>query len=258
MGTGVTAGANDSDGSAVSGISALTHDCEYLVVGISNWTANGENSSTLLDILIDPAGGTSWSTDPLISDLLTGQADAGTTNSDALPIVYHFPIWIKSGTSIGLRAQTARATDVSGRVWLYAYGGNANPSSWWCGQHVTTIGVDTATSQGTNHTPGNSGAYSTWADLGSPLPATCGALQFAVQGTNTDTTQAGLQYFFEFGVGSTRIGPNIWRSTTTGENGTTISGGVLFSAQPSGTQLQVRATCSGTAEILDVAAYAVH
>jgi hypothetical protein len=256
-GTAVTAGANDAEGTAQALLTALTHDVEYLVIGCYAFNIGGENGSTLLDILVDPAGGSTWAATPLISDLLVGQS-GGFAATSAGVHWYHFPVWIKSGHSIGAQAATARASVLAGRVMVYAYGGNANPASWWCGQHVTAIGVDTATSQGTNHTPGNSGAYSTWTNFGSATPANCGAVQWGVQGTNTDTTQASASYFFEFGVGSTRIGPNIYRGTGTAESGLILPTGPIFCALPTSTQMMVRATCSGTAESLDVAAYVVH
>jgi hypothetical protein len=257
-GTAITAGANDADGAAVSFITSLTHDVEYLVIGINNFggTAN-TNTSTLLDILVDPAGGSTWTTVPtLINDLLCGYSVAA-TGSVAVPVWYHFPVWLKSGHSIGGQARTASGADITtGEVIIYAYGANSNPGSWWCGTSVETIGVDDTISQGQSHTVG-SGSYSSWTNLGSTLSKPCGALQFAVQGTNTDTVGGGTAIFFEFGVGSTRIGPNILRTSTSGETGWTSPSGPIFCSLPASTQLQVRALTSGVPEAHDVAAYAV-
>jgi hypothetical protein len=257
FGTAITAGANNADAASVSFIANITHDVEYLVIASNAIQTAGANTSALLDILIDPAGGSTWDAEPLINDLMMGQ---GLPASVTVPLTYYyyFPIWLKSGHSIGGRMRTAHTADVTtGEVVVFAYGGNAHPSSWWCGQTVESIGINAAASQGQDHTAGNSGAYSTWANLGSALSKPCGALQFAVQGTNDDTNQANASYFFEFGVGSTRIGPNILRTASTSEAGWTIPTGPIFCALPASTQLQVRGTCSGTAEVLDVAAYAV-
>ena len=255
LGTAVTAGANNADDAAVSLISAITHDVEFLQIYFQDFFAPGANCSTLVDVLIDPAGGTSWLSAPLISDLLASSGTNGVTTAPWR--YYHFPVWIKSGTSIGAQARNAQGVTAPGRVIVYASGGNSNPGSWWCGQHVESVGVTAASSQGTNHTAGNSGSYSAWTNLGSTLSAPCGALQFAVQGTNTDTTQNSASYFYEFGVSSTRIGPPIVKSTSTSELGWQPPSGPIFCALASGAQLQVRGTCSGTAEVQDVAAYAV-
>jgi hypothetical protein len=255
-GTAVTPGNSNADGTAVAALTNIGHDVECLVIGAYGFNLAGANTSTLLDILVDPAGGSTWATDPLINDLLVGQTNVMGTTSNGI-VWYHFPIWLKSGHSIGLRARQAHSAADPGVVMVFAYGGNANPGSWWCGQTVESVGIIAASSQGTDHTPGNSGAFSTWTDFGSTLSKPCGALQFAVQATNDDTTQSAAAYHFEFGVGSTRIGPPIWRSTTTTEVGWSTPTGLIFCALPTGTQLQVRGTCSGTAEAIDVAAYAV-
>lgn len=257
LGTAFTSGANNADGTAVALLSNVTHDIEYLVIGFCNHFSAGANSSALADVLVDPAGGTAWGSAALIDDLLVGQS-VSVAAATPTAIWYHFPVWLKSGHSVGIQVRTAHTAGITARAIIYAYGGNANPGSWWCGQHVTSVGITAASSQGTDHTAGNSGAYSAWTDLGSTLPAPCGALQFAVQGSNDDTTQGSASYFFEFGVGSTRIGPNISRTTNTTESGWSTPTGPIFCALPSGTQLQVRGTCGGTAEVLDVAAYAVH
>lgn len=254
LGTTITAGANNADGSSVSILSALSYDAEYIVISTHGFTSSGANASCLLDILIDPSGGTSWT--PIINDLLVGVSTAGTGTTPP-GINYHFPLWVKSGSSIGARARIAHTSTVTGRIVLTIYGGNANPSSWWCGQSVESIGISAASSQGTNHTAGNSGAYSSWTDFGSPITSNAGAIQYAVQGTNTNTTANNAGYYFEFGAASTRIGPNIYRTTNTAESGWISNQGVNFCTIPAGTQLQVRGTCSGTAQTLDVAAYVV-
>ena len=253
-GTAVTAGANNADGTAVSAIAAIAHDVEHLVIGIAGFQTSGGNGKTLLDVLIDPAGGSTWNATPLIGDLLAGCSPVLSTIVSFSP-VYEFPLWIKSGASIGLQARTAHTAALAGQVVIKAIGGNANPGTWWCGKTVDSIAITAASSKGTDHTPGNTGTFSAWTNLGSTLSAACGALQFAVQGS--DTGGDNLQYHWEFGVNSTRIGPNIYRRHNTGETGWVTPQGPIFRALPSGAQLQVRATCSGVAEVFDVAAYAV-
>lgn len=257
-GTSITAGANNADGSSVGLLTAIAHDVEYLIIHFSGFNTSTANGSTLLDVLTDPAGGSSWGSTPLISDLLVGYTNSPSTTV-GMGGSYHFPIWVKSGSSIGVRARTAHTATIAGRIHIYAFGGNANPGSWWCGQQVETIGVTAASSQGTNHTAGASTVFSSWTDFGSTLSYQTGAIQWAVQGTNTDTSANGQSYYFEFGVGSTRIGPQIFKSTSNVEGG--WGGGPpgpIFCNLAPGTQLQVRGTSNGAApEALDVAAYAV-
>ena len=261
-GTGVTAGNSNADGSSVGILSSLAHDCEYLVLGITGFGASSINSSTLLDILIDPAGGTTWDSTPLISDLLAGYTAAldldASSNIFGVSLMYHFPLWIPAGASIGARARTAHTSDLSGRIVAYAAGGNRNPASWWCGQKVETVGTfNTGASIGQAHTPGASGAYSSWADLGSALGADGGAVQWAVQGTGASAS-SGRTYRFEFGAGSAQIGPCIFKGLSLAEVATHFFPGPVFYNFPSGTQLQVRAACGGTSpQAIDCAAYIV-
>ncbi len=250
-GTAVTAGANNADGSAVAALSALPFDCELLVIGIGGFNTNTALGKVLLDILVDPAGGTSWAS--LIDDLLAGFT-AISTASISVPLWYKFPLYIKAGSTLGLRARTAHTADITtGNVVLQAYGGNRNPQSWWCGQKVESIGITAASSKGTDFTP-VSGSFSSWANFGSPLSAHAHAMQFACQGS--DAASLGTNYNVEFGVGSTKIAPTMVKIMNTTELGwsTPLEPHVSL---PSGAQLQVRGIANGTAEVLDVAAYAV-
>ena len=255
-GTQVTAGANDTPATAVTLLDDLTHDVEYLRIGTRGYNSLGNNGSALLDILYDPAGGTDWQT--LIPSLLTGFTLA-TTASAGVPLWYDFPIWIPAGASIGARAQTAHSSDItSGRVVVQAFGANANPASWWCGQSVSAIGVDVANSIGVLHTPGASGAFSSWANFGSTLTADAGAVQWAVQGPNTGTA-ATAAFRFEFGISGQRIGPSCTRSISSTETGWSMPLGVILANLPGGAQLQVRGASSvASPQAIDVAAYVVH
>jgi hypothetical protein len=256
-GTAVAAGTDDADGSVVTLIAELDRDVEYIRLSISDFILfGGIDCSTLLDILYDPAGGTSWQS--LIDDLIAG-ALAYNASSVILPTrSYDFPIWIPAGSSIGARARCAHTATVTGRVVIQVFGGNESPASWWCGQSVTAVGVDPDDSGGTAHTAGNSGSFSDWADLGTAIARDVGALQYAV-GNEGDTSATAASYRFEFGVSSVRIGPEIMAfMNSTADSVCQWGQGVTFVSLPAGTQLQVRGTSSTTAVPVDVAAYAVH
>ena len=174
-GASLVPGTSNADGSAVTLLPALAHDCEYLVLAVSGFALSGANTSALMDLLVDPAGGTSWS--EMISDLLCGytaviQLNGSTPGPHGAPLVYYFPIWLKAGTSIGAMARCAHGSAFANppRVIVYAAGGNKNPASWWCGQKVETVGTfNTAASLGQAHTPGYSVAVTGTADNGSGL-----------------------------------------------------------------------------------------
>ena len=258
FGTQVASGVSNADGSAVSVLSALAHDVEYLQIVLGTVTASsGIDNNALMDILIDPAGGTSWSV--LIPSLGVGGLTAPVFGAAPVPPsgFYDFPIWIPAGASIGAQARCAAASLQTLSVMMRASGGNANPASWWCGQRVSAIGTDAANSRGTAHTSGASGSFSSWANFGSTLGAACGAVQWSVMG-EANAAWATRTYEFEFGVGSVRIGPPVNRSLTSGESGFWFPTGPIFKQLPAGTQFQCRAKSSGTALSPTVAAYAVH
>lgn len=252
----ITGGSAGVEGTPVALFSsAVTHDVEYLVIALWGDFIAATNSSGLFDILIDPAGGTSWdTTNPLISNLLVGFSN-DIASGLWTPRMYHFPIWVKSGASFAGRVQYA-SSGLSVEAAIHVYGGSANPSTWWCGTHVESIGIDTGNSRGTTHTPGNSGTYSSWTNLGSTQSGTSGAVQFGFTGHLT--AYNALQYFWQFGIGSQQVGPTMWEAMGTSEAGVQSPSGPIFYAAPSGTQWQVRATCSGTGQAHNAAIYVVH
>lgn len=140
---------------------------------------------------------------------------------------------------------------------IYALGGNKNPASWWAGQTVQPIGIDTATSRGQFHVCGNSGAFSSWTNLGSALTRDCGAVQWAAQGENDTSAESTIVHQFNFGIGGVRIGPPLVTGMSFTESSTSLPGLPIFHSLPAGAQLQVQGTCSNTAQTIDVAAYCV-
>ncbi len=261
FGTVMTSGSANADGSTVSVISALSFDVHLLVISFNRSNGAGVNTSGLCDIMIDPAGGTSWATDPLIPDLMAGSmfipGSAGNVSSMGHCRVYHFPIYVKAGASIGARWRCATTTRAASIV-IHALGSSVHPCAWWTGSSVSAIGTDAATSQGTSHTAGNSGAYSTWTNIGSTLSRPAGCLTWTVGCWTQTLITGGLIYYFQFGVNSTAIGPPLALAVGSNETVTAAPLGIVPVNLPTGTQLQVRATCSGTAQTMDVAAWATH
>jgi hypothetical protein len=262
-GVNLTAAANNTKGSTVTAISALAHDVEYLRIGFHGYSASSVNSSMLADIMIDYAGGTSWETDPVIPNLAAGfTARCVTEYVQSPPGVtcwYDFPIWIPAGASLGARAQTAHSSDVTtGYIVLQAYGGNRNPASWWCGQRITAIGVDTVNSIGVLVPTDTAPSWGAWTNVGSALSADAHAVQFMMQGEG-DTSAQNTTLYAHIGVGGEQIGPNLVRSSSSYESGSLIATGPIFHDFPAGTQFQTQCTRSaGSTYDIDVAIYAVH
>ena len=262
-GVSVTAGANNTKGNVVTAMSALSHDVEYLRIGVHGYSGSAVNSSTLIDIMIDYAGGTSWETDPLIPNLAAGftswAAVDYNTATGGVTHWYDFPLWIPAGASLGARAQTAHTSDITtGGVVIQARGGNKNPASWWCGQRVTAIGIDTANSIGELVPTASAPSFGAWTNVGSALAADARAVQAMMQ-SDSDFSAQNAAVYGQIGISSTQIGPNFVKATSSYEAGTWLPTGPIFIDIPAGTQLQARATreAGATADV-DIAIYAVH
>jgi hypothetical protein len=257
FGVNVTSGTGNSDGTAVTLLSALTHDVELIEIFTGEFSTSGDDSATLMDILYDPAGGSSWQT--LISDLIVGYSTSQASLTRLDVVGFAFPLWIPAGASIGAQARSASSSSQTGGVMVFAKGGNKNPASWWAGQGVESIGINAASSQGTLITPDSSGAFSSWTDLGAPTVTTYrgGAIQFGVQGVgNATNTRA---FYVQFGIGSNQIGVDFRISVGSTESGTSLKPGLMFHDIPAGAQLQARGTAHTTnTDQLGVAAYVVY
>jgi hypothetical protein len=107
------------------------------------------------------------------------------------------------------------------------------------------------------HTAGNSGAFSSWTNLGSTVSTGCSAVQFAAQGENDASASASVVYQFELGVSSAIIAPPIVICTRFNESIGAMPTMTAFKSISSGAQLQIRGTSSGTSQPIDVAAYVV-
>ncbi len=257
LGNTVTANATvNVVGATVTLISAITHDVQYLTVKVSNTAASTDQTSSLVDIMYDTAGGTSWATEPLVANLMAGFS-AGVLNGDNIcqfAREYHFPIYIKSGTSIGARMKSAISAKPA-TVGVVAQGRPSSPL-WWVGSSITAIGV-AASSRGTPITPGTSPSFGSWTNFGSTLARPAGAVQF---GVSLDLQNVnGTNYWVQFGVGSTQIGPTFRCHTGSFESMSVMSHAMpIFCNLPTGTQLQARASGGSPDSTIDVAAWVVH
>lgn len=256
FGTAVTAGASNVKGTAVS-VLTVTSDVYWLKIGLGGFNSSGTNGSVLADILYDPAGGTSWQV--LIPNLFAGNTvflDLDTTSSFGGARWFEFPIFIPAGSSIGCQAATANAGTLAGEIILIASGGQAMPDHF-AGSSVETIGIATADSGGTAHTAGNSSAFSSWTNFGSTLARNAKGIVFAAMGEGDNTFSANV-YVFEFGVAGVLIGGPLMFGLNTSESGSILlTQSFNFTALAAGTQLQVRGKCSGTANAVDVGAWAI-
>lgn len=248
------------DGTPVTLLSALAHDVHRLCIHVTTTGASTFDTATLLDILADPAGGTSWAS--FIDDLTAGFLAADTTVNNAglsAAAFFDFPVFIPAGTSLGAQARTAYSVQRSLRVSVWAFGEPSRPEMWWCGQGVETLGANPGSSKGTNVTPGNTGSWGSWVSIGSPIARRYGAIQLGLGGT--DSGASGQSYHFEIGFDSAAIPGLPLQCVQMGaaeQFAYYRPGGPIFCDVPAGKQMQVRGKASGTAEVWDTILYGVY
>lgn len=256
IGTNFTAGASNADGTVVEVLGDLTHDVQFLVIAIGGINTSAANNNALLDVLVDPAGGTSWAS--LIDDLVCGFTPTPAAGTVGLQVYYYFPLYIKAGASLAVQARNASAGDITtGRVCMWAYGNPSRPDSWWCGSKVESLGINAASSSGTTVTAGNSGSFGSWTSIGASS-FRYGAVQFGMNGS--DQSALAVAYHWQLGVGSAQLpgSPTLWQNTTIQEQSARSGMSPIFCDVLASTTWQIRGTCSGTAENYNGAVYGVY
>jgi len=167
-GTSVTPGASNAEGTftQIASSGNIAQDCYWLYLAMSGGNTSANQKDHLLDIGVDPAGGTSYTA--VISNIVCG-ASASAGSGVNGPVSFLFPFFIKSGSSVAVRIQGNNATAGTVRVSAKFWGQPASPENVPVGQYAETIGTIT-NSQGVSFTPGNA-ADGTWASLGTTTNA---------------------------------------------------------------------------------------
>lgn len=164
MGTSVTP-AQNAMGSYAQVLTALSQDVYGLWICINAGTAAGLAKDMLVDIGVDPAGGSSYSV--LVQEILC--SCSATWNLQGA-LYWYFPIFIKAGSTVAARAATNNATVGTVRVWCACYGAPRDPRSVKCGSYVKSYGTVLASSSGTAVTEGTT-SEGAWTQLGTVAAA---------------------------------------------------------------------------------------
>jgi len=160
-----TPGTSNGEGTYAALVTAasVTQDCYWMALRISDWASTGDRSA-LMDIGVDPAGGTSYTT--VIDNVVCG-------NMPTVAVLpgkrFLFPLFVKSGSQIAIRFQVANATANTIRAQVKLYGQPSRPEAFPVGMFSETIGTIT-NSGGQSFTPGNAGDGG-WQSLGTTAKA---------------------------------------------------------------------------------------
>lgn len=205
-------------------------------------------AATQTDMMIDIATG------PAQENIIIPEYLCGWRGSTGTGFFMHwFPIFIPAGTLVSGRLQALITVDTI-RLLMYANGSASGiPGPLFSG--CDAYGTSTAASQGTSHTPGNSGAESTAANIGGTTSKHYDAVMLGLGGTLTQTLSTDITYHWELQIGSVTVCEWIGRMTSSETQLGPFPPTPFHVSIPSGTQLQVRGEASGTAQEQDVAFY---
>lgn len=137
----------------------IANEVYWIWVCINSGNTSAAAKDMIVDIGIDPAGGTAYTV--LLPDLLCGMSNNMTDG----PFFYNFPIRIPAGSSVAARASVNNATVGTVRVWLKVFGLPSRPDLIKVGHVCSAYGIVAASSRGTLHTPGTT-AEGAWTSLG--------------------------------------------------------------------------------------------
>ena len=115
------------------------------------------------------------------------------------------------------------------------------------------LGTNLTGSRGTTHTPGNTGAFSTAANIGGTTGFGAKYIQLLTsgQGTKADVTMTNISYIVELSKSGGPVYGSWYVGNATTEDQIRIPTGMFPCDIDRGTQLQIRAKASGTAEAQD-------
>lgn len=247
-GTSVVPGTSNAEGNWTALVTP-TRDIYGVLLWVSGGSTASQQKNHLLDLGVDPAGGTSFTA--IINNLPCGYS----TTANLGGRWFYFPIFIPANGQIAVRIQGNNPTAGTVRVGIVAYGNPTRPEYIRTGRYSETIGtvgvVNTQNSAGVEMTPGSSGAEGAWVSLGTTTRELWW-WQLGFQLGNAAISIA--EYLVDLAYGTTTDKHFILQNhrvliPSTGEALTNVAEMNAYCEVPAGSELWVRATCSGSPNV---------
>lgn len=240
IGTSVVPGASNAEGAwtQIASSANIAADVLAFKLLVLSGTTTAQAKNHLLDIGVDPAGGTSYT--EVISNLACGASLSFPGRT------YLFPLFIKAGSSVAVRVRGSNATAGTVRVGAKFLGEASRPELVRSGTFSETIGAITG-SRGVSFTPGNS-AKGAWASLGTTARAMWW-WNLGVQIDNAVITAVVYQLDLAFGDATNKVMIIDDHTIFGGTSETIVSGDEPWAYRhvPEGAELWVRGAAGGTA-----------
>lgn len=254
FGTSVTPGSGAKGSYATALFSALSYPAYGILLCIYGSGASAASRNYIMDVGIDPAGGTSYTVK--IPDLLVGGSIAMNTAGTSGGIWYFFPLYIPAGASVSVRAQGADTTAF--RVGAQIFTKPINPAQIRKGLFVEAYGISGNT--GTAITPGTT-SEGAWTQIGTTTKRVWW-WQYGYQITTADTSWANGQITLDVAVGDATNKQIVIADAILNTNSTECLGNPPLTAGveypvPASVNVYARAQHSGTVDNPAVAIYAM-
>lgn len=254
----VTASATPhTKGSWTSIVTVAPFDIYFLNVFLGNVAASTSVTSMLVDIGIDPAGGTSYTV--IIPNILCSGAAPNTIGGQS----HMFPVFIPKGSQIAARCQAIVVSDTV-TVGCTMIGGHNRTNPWPHRGAIQDYGTNLTDSGGTPLANAGANSKGAWVQLGADTTRRHSGLIYAAGGNVSTMSAATL--LIDIGVdpaGGTSYGvviPNLFlrHSNTEQVYLSNYLTGLLAIDIPAGAAIGVRSQCSATNDNdrTDVAVYA--
>jgi hypothetical protein len=244
-GTAVTPGASNAEGAytAIASSANIASDVYWVRLWVAGGGTAAQAKNHLLDIGVDPAGGTAYS--EVISNLVCGGSSLAGEGGQQ----FMFPLFIKAGSSVAVRIQGSHATAGTVRVSMDFMGNPSRPEVVRVGSFSETIGTIT-NSLGVSLTPGDNNAEGTWVSLGTTAKAMWW-WQVGVQFDDTQTTN--ITYHFDLAYGDATNKIMILENVLillpgSSERYTLLLHAFGYRDVPAGSEIFIRGTCGGTSD----------
>ena len=243
-------------GTFVQLFSALAFDVYQIDLYVAEINAGTVDTSALLNVGIDAAGGTTYTV--LVPDVLIGFAFAG--NQFGRGSVAQFPVYIPAGATVAVQIQSIVTGGETAEVGMTVHGGTPDGEPFPKHGLIVAYGVTAASSSGT--TPGNANANvkGAWVELTSATTHPHRGLVVSAQGA--DGVLNNDSYLIDIGIGAVGVEvvliADIWVVLTGGE--LVLRPALVFPFRrdvPEGSRLSIRAQVDTTdsQDNLDVAVY---
>jgi hypothetical protein len=246
-GVTVTPGASNVKGSWAIMATGANLNFEVCMIEVWFHTITGTlDRQIAIDIGVDPAGGTSYTT--VIANIIAGNMPGGPGGIGG-GTRFLFPIRVPSGSQVAIRASNSNATAGTFIAACRFVGVTSRPEMALCGQYAETIGTVSG-SAGVTFTPGNA-ADGTWASLGTTTqPLWWWQLAYSV----ADGTMSAQYTYIDLAFGDAS-NKHIIKTLFTGNTSAEVTADLAMSNMmyhqcycpvPANTNMYVRGRCSTT------------